>query len=342
MAHPPLRPMGRNIAPRTAPPTDFIPLYQTGGIGDLIVHLSWLETFKHSPTPVRVYTSYPDIARVMLAGMDVHANTNIASHYKLVSSDVLNFQFTHPYGPEVLPPFLRPIYERWLALKPHWGSYIEKHPHAGNEMAKFAVAQGLRRWTVPFHFLGKPYTKFHYGQHLPPITTPQRFITVHDGVDGNHQFSTRSMKSWDPIYWAMFVAEFKRRHPDVRVVQLGTAKDPPIAGMDIDLRGRTSWEESMRYLKSSLVHVDTDSGLVHARRLFARPSVVIFGPTNVEYFGYPENVNLAPRVCGNCWWKKPAWMRDCVEGHAEALCMLSTKPETVLGEVSKLVLSAGR
>jgi ADP-heptose:LPS heptosyltransferase len=145
------------------------------------------------------------------------------------------------------------------------------------------------------------------------------------------------MKSWDPNSWVSFVKIFKAVHPDVRIVQLGGKDDKAIPGVDVSMVGQLDFSDSLKYLKGAVVHVDGDSGIVHARRLFNKPSVVIFGPTNPKYFGYPENVNLEPGFCGDCWWKKPDWMRKCVLDYPAPRCMDSTSPQLVVSAVSALL-----
>ena len=95
-----------------------------------------------------------------------------------------------------------------------------------------------------------------------------------------------------------------------------------------------SFEKSLEYLNSSLVHVDGDSGLVHARRLFKKQTIVLFGSTNYKYFGYPENINLAPKFCGDCWWTQNTWMSKCKDGYSTPLCIESIKPEDVLQNIN--------
>ena len=139
------------------------------------------------------------------------------------------------------------------------------------------------------------------------------------------------------IYWGEFVSKFKLRFPHIQVIQLGGKKHRPIHGVDLNLAGAIPFYKSLQYLKGAIVHVDGDSGLVHARHLFKKPSVVIFGPTNVNYFAYPENVNLAPKVCGNCWWIKTDWMKNCVKGYDHARCMMSVTATTVIEAVAKAI-----
>jgi hypothetical protein len=59
-------------------------------------------------------------------------------------------------------------------------------------------------------------------------------------------------------------------------------------------------------------------------------SCVLFGPTDADYFGYPQNINMRPGCCGGCWWTTDSWMDQCPRGFASAPCMDSIPPEDVV------------
>lgn len=315
-----------------------INVFSSGGIGDQIMALSWLEQFAVDmhQMPISLYTNYPEIVSLFNNRLRIVDNRTARrpNDYIIYLNDFVEFKFSALSGRSLLPPVLHDMYDARQRIDAEWGDLIRAEPHRANEMARLAVNQGLRRWTLPFHCVGQQPRRFMWDCEGIPETF--RFITVHDGFDKHLNFDV-SMKSWPMEHWAAFVKQFKNAFPDIRIIQLGTAKSRPIPGVDQNLCGALSFAFSMRYLKSSLVHVDGDSGLVHARRLFNQPSVVMFGPTNYEYFGYPENINHGPRYCGNCWWTKSTWMKDCVKGHPTALCMDSVRPEDVLRSVEVLI-----
>lgn len=325
----------------------FVPVYQSGGIGDTIVSLAWLQNVLGPKTtlPVRIYSNFPEIISYFLPWVEVGGdNAQFRRDQKdfswwLSISDFIDFKGdpkTH------MPDFMRGIFEVWLKhWDSGWGHLIASEPHKANEMGKKAVELGLNRRSLTFYLTGTRYQPFWMGlgsPFIPPAAVPHRFITVHDGFDasGHYKFPV-SMKSWNVDLWADFIARFKTKYPEIMVVQLGGPKRIDLPGVDLNLAGQLSFFETLRYLKSSIVHVDGDSGLVHARALFTAPSVVLFGPTNFTYFGYPGNINLAPNVCGDCWWKKSDWMQNCVNGYETNLCMESIRPVRVMAEVEKFL-----
>ncbi len=321
-----------------------IAINQNGGIGDLIIALPWLEQFRDCPEPVILHTNYPDVARVFVDYMQIVDKANGPFTSRLTElvfelSDVIEIKNLRH-----MSPFTAPMIAAWKSFLDSsdldWAIITKAHPHRANEMGKLAVKLGLRRWTLPLAFIGRAIGTEKTNWGVQGVDAPDRFITIHDGFDasGFYKFEA-SMKSWPVQAWEAFVALFKLAHPDIAIVKLGGVKQRAIKGVDLNLAGQLTFAESLRYLQSALVHVDGDSGLVHARRLFNKPSVVMFGPTNIKYFGYPENRNIAPEVCGDCWWLKRDWMEKCVKDYPVPLCMLSIKPATVLAEVSSLLKS---
>lgn len=317
---------------------DYIPLHIDGGVGDLIINLPWLRAFKNktSPHPIRFYTAFPDILKYFwkfleddireISDFTLDAEKNL---YWIELSDVVKFRIRQDTS---IPQCLASMYERWKTKLDLWGPLLEKHPLHGLLIGKQAIGEGLNRRTLPCHLVGLPYDPI---KDLEVMPIGEKFITIHNGFDatGWHR-AERSTKSWSQDYWKRFVFGFKERFPTVQVIQLGAGVNAvPIPEVDLNLIDKTSFPVTLRYLKSSLCHVDGDSGLVHARHLFEKPSVVIWGPTDPRYFSYEENVNLEPLECGNCWWMKADWLENCVAGFGKPICMDSITPEMVLAAV---------
>jgi ADP-heptose:LPS heptosyltransferase len=68
---------------------------------------------------------------------------------------------------------------------------------------------------------------------------------------------------------------------------------------------------------------------VHLAACYGRRSLVVFGPTPSNYFGYSNNININPLKCGNCWWMDDLWMDRCRLGMREPECMLTQPPENL-------------
>jgi hypothetical protein len=161
--------------------------------------------------------------------------------------------------------------------------------------------------------------------HIPLYLTPEhhvvldrfdvlkagRYVTVHNGVDNVSLLNLkkrdgRPTKLLPRETWAGIVTGLKAE--GFVVAQLGESADDLIEGVDCDLRSCTSLFEAAVVLKFAGCHIDTEGGLVHLARAVHCPSVVVFGPTPVGFFGYRQNVNIGPAHCGDCWWSTPEWL----------------------------------
>lgn len=169
------------------------------------------------------------------------------------------------------------------------------------------------------------------------------FITLHRGCDT--RYSENSVKLWPVRYYDILIRLLKERYPELILVQIGVSHDRclDMEGIDLDLVEQTNLEQVKILLKHSVLHIDGEGGMVHLRHaLCAQPSVVMFGPTSPEFFGYEENVNLRGKGCDIwCEWAVRGWMEKCLRGCAVPPCMASLVPEHVFQAVVK-TLERGR
>lgn len=303
---------------------NYIPLYIHGGIGDLIISLPFIELFKDRGIEVTCYTLFPEVLAIYLPWVNIAPRAQLHSDspdWHLEVTDVIKFKFRELTR---MPEFLQEWYRYYLTKYPEWVRIIDRHPHSCNEMGIKALEKGLHRTTLPHYFVGQPYIPHKLDWNL----TAASHITVHDGFDSSHHHDV-SMKSWPMEHWVALVDKLKVHGP---VFQIGGPKHRPIPNVDINYANKLSFRDSLKLLYSSDMHIDSDSGLVHARHLTGKPSIVLFGPTISPYFGYPENINIDPKVCGGCWWKKKDWMEFCVNGYEKARCMHSIDPHRVSEE----------
>jgi Glycosyltransferase family 9 (heptosyltransferase) len=319
-----------------------VPLFVGGGIGDFIIALPLLQKFYElcdDYHPLRVYTPHVEIAKHFLPHFDdirsssAFALENDRLNWWIEIADIVHFKLR----PNVakLPDAIDPHYRLWLSVLDTWGPLIGNHPYWGNMTGNQAVEAGFNRFTLAAGLLGLTTEPFaylcKYAKH------PRPFITIHDGFDGQKAHVGRSTKQWSMEHWERFVQIFKAENPHVDVIQLGGPKSRLIPGVDLQLTNKLPFPVTMQYLNASQAHVDGDSGLVHARALLKKPSVVLFGPTNWAYFAHPRNVNIMPKVCGNCWWTTKDWLEVCAVGQPTPICMDSIRPETVLRHVQGLL-----
>ncbi|MDR0680068.1 MAG: hypothetical protein LBF42_03535 [Puniceicoccales bacterium] len=78
--------------------------------------------------------------------------------------------------------------------------------------------------------------------------------------------------------------------------------------------------------------------MVHIKRFLSGRSIVLFGATSADLFGYPENINITGPGCKSwCEWVTDDWDRKCPRGFEEAPCMASITPEMVMEAAHKII-----
>ncbi len=163
------------------------------------------------------------------------------------------------------------------------------------------------------------------------INTPN-YITIQTGSGRCWENIKNETRQWPEEYYRRFVRLLKDKYPEVQIIQIGSKKQTPISGVDIDLRDQTDMEEAFSLLKHAKLHISQEGGMVHARHfLGGGTSVVLFGPTDERFYGYPENINLSRRICPfACEWIEDDWMRKCIKTGCCADCMQRLTPEFIM------------
>ncbi|MBJ7252120.1 MAG: hypothetical protein JHC89_12165, partial [Acetobacteraceae bacterium] len=179
--------------------------------------------------------------------------------------------------------------------------------YGGQSLAIEADAEALRRFSL----------------------TGRDFITVHNGFDPNFIVSGGRATKCYPHFDAT-LAGLKAARPGLLIVQLGSTTSEAIAAADLNLIGRTSLAEAAALLRATRLHLDNEGGLVHLAACYGRRSLVVFGPTPSDYFGYSSNINVDPLRCGGCWWIEESWMDRCPRGMKQPECMFAQPPDKLV------------
>ena len=167
------------------------------------------------------------------------------------------------------------------------------------------------------------------------------FIVLHRGHDLINKNSD-SVKLWPLSYYAILADIIKTAYPELPLVQIGVSEERcPSMGKSIDLSmvGKTTMEEVKVLLKNCLALIDGEGGMVHIRHaLHGGPSVVLFGPTPMEFYGYSGNINIRGDGCAHwCEWMSSNWQERCMIGFKDHPCMHSITPDMVLEGVKKAI-----
>jgi ADP-heptose:LPS heptosyltransferase/SAM-dependent methyltransferase len=226
---------------------------------------------------------------------------------------------------------------------------FERRPHLDGLWGRLSVAQGrsarsnlawlgaLSDADRPSPFLALDPSVWEGTGHLIDDGAAG-YITLHDGFDITQPIEAGgATKCWPIAHWAAFAARFRQAFPDIRMVQLGAGKSRPLPGVDLNLIGRTDLHQSAWLLKHAMLHVDTDSGLVHLANAVHTQAVALFGPTDAAYYGHSANRNICSESCNNCWWSTPDWLARCPRGLSAPECMTSITPDRVFEEARQAI-----
>lgn len=163
-----------------------------------------------------------------------------------------------------------------------------------------------------------------------------QFITINYGTAvalKNNLDSTA--KQWPYRRFCEFVKLFKEKYPHIKVVQLGVKDAAKVEGVDKYILGESL--ELVKYvLKNSMVHLDSEGGLVHLATNLGTKCVVMFGPTPEWFYGYKQNVNIVSEVCSGCYCLYDGF-DVCAKGITPAPCMMGIGAEKALDGVSVIL-----
>lgn len=330
-----------------SPGTCAYAIRMTGGVGDAVVIARLardLQAALGGGWRFDVYFHNPDAIRMLFAGIEgfgqcMHDKVfdAVVGHYlfALSANHFVTFVNEHLQLRALVADAPR-VVRAWAHVEV-WRQPVDKfirvHPDLDGAFADAATRAGHKRHTYLHAMLGVPYggdrLALAVDRTLPARLglAPGRYITVHDGWDTKFRMiAARPTKAIPLATWSAIVSGLKAQHPGVQVVQLGGATGQPIPGVDRCLKQALSLDASISVLAGSRLHLDAESGLVHIAAALGVRSVVMFGPTNVAWFGYARNINIAPRRCGNCWWSTDTWMDACPAGHAIPVC---TAPDSI-------------
>lgn len=194
------------------------------------------------------------------------------------------------------------------------------------------------------------YTGFNYGgvfsirdKHVAIPLWPEderayeglglsRYITVNVGNGSGAKAKTVS-KAWPFERFQRTVNLFKKRYPDIAVVQIGAEGEERLQGADRAVMGQPFGLVAC-VLRHALFHLDIEGGLVHLASQLEAKCIVLFGPTPEAYYGYDNNINIKSGNCHGCYGYYLDTNR-CVRHMEEPECMYSITPEIVIEKIDK-------
>ena len=174
-----------------------------------------------------------------------------------------------------------------------------------------------------------------YEDQVRRLALPEKYVTInYGGGVASNCTNNEIAKEWPFSYLERFVKLFKEKYPQVGVIQLGSEGTPKVNGVDACFLGENL--ELVKYIiRDSLVHIDKEGGLVHLATQLGTKCIVCFGPTQEEFFGYPENINLKAGNCHGCHCLYDGF-DVCARGMKKPECMWSITPQMVMDKVGTL------
>lgn len=338
-----------------------VAILTNGGAGSLFIQVNFMQYFKEYLTgePVKLYAyghksmglndavfykqpfidhyySYADRSKGLLC--DVCINLNFYPEVLYESNAV-----------KVCCPKLHALLSVWRGFieQDATRKYCLNHPASDFNVYVLSLLNGKNCLSVGDVGGHLQISKEHYKLHLyckKEVNTVlssfglenKKFITLQRGATPSSQ-SPHSPKVWPLVSYNELVRLLKLQYPDVLFVQLGEKEEAcnSIEGIDINLLGRTDWEDLKILLQTAWLHIDGECGLVHFRKAMnGGPSVVMFGPTPLEFYGYNGNINIRSEACEHwCARLTDTWLDRCPKQNGTAPCMELLTPANVASRI---------
>mgnify|MGYP004510596429 CR=1 FL=1 len=325
-----------------------------GGIGDVVIALQYLYEMKqHMGNHLIIHVSAKAPVSPLLYGQTfihqiVTEQTNAEYDVILQLARFPRILFWNEHIQNISKTFYT-YCKNIIAFQQEHFILFEHMPYNDFLGKCYSEQIGLNRETqadITHQLLISPSNfRIHYNPEAETILkkqniAPNTYITLQRGVGeedikgtGKRNTSTRL---WSLEKYHQLTQQIKTIAPNLKIIQLGNAKCEPIKHTDIDLRGKTTFQELLVLLSHAKLHIDLEGGMVHLRHFLSRkPSVVLFGPTDEIYLGYPENINISKRTCKYpCDWMTPNWREKCaVSKRGNVPCMDAIEVSDVLARI---------
>ena len=149
-------------------------------------------------------------------------------------------------------------------------------------------------------------------------------------------------KDMHPLNWEKLVE--KLNQDNINVVQVGNRQEPYIRGA-FNLLGLTSLKDSIALIRHFDAVITSHNFYMHAAYLSNVPTVVLWGPTDHQIFGYAGQIHLqAKPTCEyieDCKRPKHRYLHDRMCPNKDEHCMSQHKIETIYRAVHGLLDKKG-
>ncbi|HJD96932.1 glycosyltransferase family 9 protein [Mailhella massiliensis] len=334
---------GKDRGKNASGPLPKIAFLLDGGLGDTIVNAHFIREFfrQCGPMQLDICTNYPEVFDAGITGSGIPAR-RIGTEMPDEDCDLVLYCLLIPSVVSVnrarldstASPRLRAWLESLEEMQKREPLWFRMQENFMGPILAFGRLHGCRRRSLPFLAGGleatePPRPAAPVDAPLPELPAGRPFITVHRGT-GDCPSST---KLWSTASYNALLALLRRRFPEMTLVQVGHEQESALS-VDADLRGKTTFPQFARLLQESRLHICSEGGGMHLRHvLCGRPSLVFFGPTDPEFYGYAENLNLRAPFCTPCEWLTRSWQTRCSRDFDNCRCLEKLTPEMVWHQV---------
>ena len=162
---------------------------------------------------------------------------------------------------------------------------------------------------------------------------PYNYITVNYGCGVSQQDDSISRKQWPLKYFEKTVELFKKKYPNIKIIQVGSYEASKIKNVDKYFLGE-NFQLVKHILKNAVFHLDIEGGLTHLATQLGTMCVVIFTITSVKFLGYEQNINIVYDGCNGCFGINSNDIYGCIRNMDKPACIYSITPEIVMNHIN--------
>lgn len=346
-----------------------------GGIGDFCIQFQWVKAFldqhlvnqsdKHWGVILVVNNvnfisqmigDYPFIDKIC-------TEKEYISHYKChLYFELTNIADFTIQDHKAIRQYEPQLYEQLMQAEANYGPMrpMFTKTAAGYRLAfQYAEAKEYNRYDMlgsiglcQFDRYTKPFFNVDHGRISETLNKFQladvKFITVVSTVgyvpipstipeNSNEQldYKQQATKLIPKDLAEQIIVKLKEELPEYKIVQLGGNEAVHFDHVDIELIGKTSFNESIDIVYAADSMLSNDSGLMHVRYTMGKTAtVVLWGPTSGKYIGYDANINIQGS-CSPCIWLSKDWNTNCPRGYGCPRCIRSIDADRVVKAVKQ-------
>jgi len=330
-----------------------------GGLGDLVITLNYIahfhNKFKKYGIEIDLFLLYGK-RFLSLSGDFPFINKSsdrekdfFNNYYDLKISCIRfpeiiysNNKLIGPCFPELsaLVQDYKDFHERYDKDFSRHGDYLANNISMANDIKRYAQADIGGRLGIKEKFILQLNTD-RYKEILSKFNlTGKKYIVI--SRESGMCRTNNSTKLWPVEKYRALIEMIRTNLKGWTTVEIGLNPGAAVGNADMLLSGKTDLEELKTIVKYADLLISCEGGPVHLKHALNHgKSVVLFGPTSREIYGYGENVNISGGGCKiNCECMTENWEEECISDRHKNICMKSIEPETVFKAVEQALRKA--